>query len=387
MFLSDYATKTEIKPVLNKTVNGFWPIGIDYGFSSVKGFSPNKMFCFPNCAVKVDSFNSLLESNEKDLLLKDEQGLWIVGARAHEIITPENSMNYESEMYERNRYFSPVFRALMKVGLGISFLSNVYKKYGQEEIVIQTGLPPEYKLLDSEALKDSLAGDYDFDLKVGKGAFRHFHFSIKPNNIFIMDQPMGSLFSAITDNEGVQEQSGFSILKSNTIVVDPGFKTFDIYNISGGMCRGSNTFDSLGMHEIFKRTIEDIRKQYGTNITVLGMQDALHRGYITTFDRRKMASRKISFDNELMKNTKEVCMEAVKKILSLYNYLQNHDYMIVTGGTGNAWYPIIEEYFKDMENLTILSANRNNTNISNTYSNVRGYYYYLVGMLARNFRK
>ena len=387
MLLNDYVTKSEITRMSNKTVAGFWPIGIDYGYSSVKGFAPNKKFCFPNCALKVDSFDSLLDSTEKDLLLKDEQGLWIVGARAHDIITPESAMNYESEMYERNRYFSPAFRALMKVGLGIAVLSNPFMKYEQEEIVIQTGLPPEYRLLDSEAFKDSLAGDYDFELKIGKGPFRHINLSIKADNIHIMDQPMGSLFSSIINNNGEKEQSGIRILKSNTLVMDPGFKTFDLYNISGGMCKGSNTFDSLGMHEIFRRTIDDVKKQYGTNLTVLGMQDALRRGYITSFDRRRMASRKITFDEELMKNTKEVCMEAVNKILSLYNYLQNHDYMIVTGGTGNAWYPIVKEFFKDMDNLTILSANRNDTSISNTYSNVRGYYCYLVGMIEKVYKK
>ena len=153
------------------------------------------------------------------------------------------------------------------------------------------------------------------------------------------------------------------------------------------MFQNSHTFDFLGMHEIFKRTIADMKKSHVTNITILGMQDALKKGYITTFNRRQMSSQNIPFDTELEKNTREVCIEAIQKVTSLYNYLQNHEYLIVTGGTGNAWFPIIKDYFRNMSSLTILSANCNDTQLSNTYSNVRGYYYYLVGMLKRRFRK
>ena len=45
IILKDYATKTEIVERSNKTVSGFWPIGIDYGFSGVKGFEIGRASC------------------------------------------------------------------------------------------------------------------------------------------------------------------------------------------------------------------------------------------------------------------------------------------------------------------------------------------------------
>ena len=69
MLLSDYATKTEIMNRAMATVPDLWPIGIDYGFSSVKGISPNKIFCYPNCAVPTTSFSTLLDCTEHDILL------------------------------------------------------------------------------------------------------------------------------------------------------------------------------------------------------------------------------------------------------------------------------------------------------------------------------
>ena len=385
IILKDYATKTEIVERSNKTVSGFWPSGIDYGFSGVKGFGPNKIFCYPNCAIKVEDFSSLLESSYTDILLKDEEGCWIIGEKALEMITPANAMNYEAEMYERNRYYLPAFRALMKAGLGIAIMSNNCQAYNGEPIFVQTGLPPEYKEMDSPDLKSVLAGDFEFDIKIGKNPFRHYKFSINDNYVFIMDQPMGSLYSAITDNNGTQGQYGLQVLKSKTLVLDPGFKTLDIYNISAG--RVSNkpaTFDNLGMHEIFQRTVDGLK---GANITVLGMQGALKKGYVTVLDKRNMTNKKERFEDLLEKNTRDVCNEAIQKLVSLYNYMQDHDFLIVTGGTGNAWYPIIKDFFRNMENLTILSANRNDKILSNTYSNVRGYYFSLVSMLCHRFKK
>lgn len=384
MVLSNFATRTEIVANRNKTIDAFWPIGIDYGFSGVKGFAPNKVFCYPNCAVKLDSFDSMLNTSKNDIYLKDKDGCWVIGEKAHRIMTPENAMNYEAEMYGRNRYFSHGFQALMKVGLGIALTSNHIQAYNGETIVIQTGLPPKYKQQDTDLIKEAIAGDYDFELRIGDGTPVNYRFTVKEENILVMDQPMGSLISTITDNDGVHGQDGVQILRSNTLVFDPGFKTLDIYDISAGMFRESNTFDTLGMHEIFRRTTDEIHKTYGTSITVAGMQNALRVGYVNAFDRHSLGTKRVSFENILLKHADVVCDEAIQKLLSIYNYLQHHDYLIVTGGTGNAWFNKIEKTFRNMETLRILSANKNDTRLSNTYSNVRGYYLYMIGLLPRN---
>ena len=139
-------------------------------------------------------------------------------------------------------------------------------------------------------MKDAIAGDYDFDIKIGKNPFRHFQFSVNSNYVFIMDQPMGSLFSAITDNDGIQGQFGLQVLKAKTLVLDPGFKTLDVYDISAGSVNNKPaTFDNLGMHEIFQRTVSGLK---GANITVLGMQNALKKGYVTVLDKRRMVNKK-----------------------------------------------------------------------------------------------
>ena len=386
MLLTDFATRTELVYRENRSSYGVWTIGIDYGFSGVKGFSPNKYFCYPNCAVKKDDAGNMLEYTNNDIFIRDDEGTWLVGSRAHDTLSSSDAMNYEAEMYGRNRYFTPSFRAVMKAGIGIGLASARFRKYKGEPIYIQTGLPPKYKEQDTPLITEALAGHYDFEMKIGKEPFRRYTIDILPENIFIMEQPMGSLFSAITDNNCIQTSKDTAVLKSNTLVFDPGFKTLDLYNISSGMLSGSETFDNLGMHEVFRRTVEEAKKKYGSNLTIPGMQSALKKGYITSFDRKLMESRHVSFDDILYKNVQAVCDEAIQKIVSLYDYMRNHDYLIVTGGTGNAWFPYIAEKFKNMESLQIISANHHDPAVSNTYSNVRGYYLYIVQAADRQRR-
>jgi len=383
--LIDFATSAEAIDRSNPAPNGCYPIGIDYGFSGVKGFAPDKVFCFPNCAVRIgeEKLGAILDTSPDDIFLRNSDGLWVIGVKADEMISEENAMNYENEMYGRNRYFQPAFRALMMAGLGIALSPTMQRQYHGEPIYVQTGLPPKYRAQDTPMLKETISGTYDFEMRAGRGAFRRYSFTVLPDNVFVMDQPMGSLISAITQPDGSQQASDIRLLRSSTLVFDPGFMTLDIFDISAGMVRESNTFDTLGMHEAFARTVNDLSSRYGASVTVPGMQNAIRRGYVTAFDRHEMRSQNISFEAMLQKYSDDVCDEAIGKLVSIYNYMQDHSCMIVTGGTGDAWLPRIRDYFSRMQSLSIISADRYSDGLSNVYSNVRGYYMYRVSALAR----
>lgn len=381
--LTDFATKTEQVNMENVTVPGYWPIGIDYGFSGIKCFSPNKVFCFPNCAVELDSTRAVIDIEDTDIILRDEKlGTWLIGERALVSMDPSAAMNYEAEMYGRNRYASPIFAAVLKAGIALALTPNGVRHYTNETIVVQTGLPPKFRREDTPLLRDAIAGEHSFEMRVGNSVFRRYHFNIAPENIYIIDQPMGSLISAITADDAIQGQADIEVLKSNTLVFDPGFKTLDIYDVSSGLYKGSSTFDNLGMYEVFTRTVRDLNSM-NASITVPEMQSAIRRGFVRTLDIKTLSGGKMDFSEILQKNSDAVCKDAIKKILSIYNYLRDYDYLVVTGGGGNAWFPMIAGYFSGMTGLSVISANRQNPSLSNTYSNVRGYYLFLIGMLRK----
>ena len=93
-------TQQEIIAKRNMALPKKWILGIDAGFSSLKGFAPNKYFCFPSFAHKLDS--ELQVVNEKDILYRDESGTYLVGASAQNQIGSDDTN--ETEIQDCDRY-------------------------------------------------------------------------------------------------------------------------------------------------------------------------------------------------------------------------------------------------------------------------------------------
>ena len=88
------------------------------------------------------------------------------------------------------------------------------------------------------------------------------------------------------------------------------------------------------------------------------------------------------FSDLLEKANEKVCYEALQKVDNIYNNLIDHDYLVVTGGTGDAWKSIITEYYSGMDSLKIINGNQNDM-LPTIFSNVRGYYLYIVNKMKR----
>lgn len=85
--------------------------------------------------------------------------------------------------------------------------------------------------------------------------------------------------------------------------------------------------------------------------------------------------------NFFFHNSKQVCEEAIDKMKVIHDYFSDTDYIIATGGTYEAWSKEFNSKFTEMEGLTIVPANVNDTTLSNVFSNVRGYYFFLLNRL------
>lgn len=76
----DFKTRTifETRPAPYKRDR--WVVGLDIGYSGIKGYATNKVFCFPAYARKVPNNQVVLKDAEKtDIRYRDETGTWIIG--------------------------------------------------------------------------------------------------------------------------------------------------------------------------------------------------------------------------------------------------------------------------------------------------------------------
>lgn len=386
---SNFKTKTLNLERSNVSANSAWGIALDIGYSAVKGFSPNAVYCFPSYARKITTeMLSLAQPSPNDIQYRDEYTgeTWLVGVAAQNMITSDDSQDSVQELYGRNRYFSPMFNVIARVGLALGMMSNSYGSPNGKNIVVQTGLPPAYLKSDTDLIKEALSGAHDFSIKLGNKQWERFTFDLPEENIWVMAQPMGTLLSIATDNNGKFIPEAKKYFSSSMLIFDPGFGTFDVFNIRNRLIQSYETFDNLGMKRVLQETSDEIYKTHKTEIPVPAMQKYLETGEIKVIDRRAHKTTVKPFGDILEDKNKMVCEEAINKINSVYNDLIDHDYLVITGGTGAAWNDIVMEYYKDMETLKIIPGNQNDS-LPYIFSNVRGYYMYMIGKLKQMDRQ
>lgn len=392
--MSENLTKKYRTPTINMKVDNIkdkkaYGMSMDIGYSSVKIFAPNKIACFPAYARQVsgEQISLTYGTSENHILYKESDDIiWSVGADAQNMMSVSETEDSVATLYGRNRYFSSMFRVISNVGLALGLKENPFGRYlPYMPLYLQTGLPSKY-MSDKADLIEALSGHHDFYVKFGSKPWEHYTFDLAADNIFVMPQPMGTLQSICTTKAGGKIPESKNYFNSNLLIIDPGFGTFDTFEIRHGYPSENNeTYANLGMKAVLQATSNEIYKKYQQKILVPAMQQYLESGTIKVSSRqqgeRRIKTSLVDFSDILDRCNKEICYKALDKLMTVYNNLEEIDYLVITGGTGAAWYNLIVDYFKDMETLTVIPGNQNDTNLDFIFANARGYYFNLIDRL------
>jgi plasmid segregation protein ParM len=379
---ADFCTKHEYIPRKNGDPAGISPVALDIGYSSVKGLSKNACFMFPSYMKSTDTGKLMGDPAKEDVFYADKDGEQAVGAFAASGVREDDSEESENTLYGRGRYGSKLFLVLARVGMAYGLSGNRHGEHaGEGRTLLWTGLPPAFRKADTPLLLDALSGRHEFAVKLGEGPYTEFGFNLARNDISVLDQPMGSLFSAslAPDLSRVYLPDGRKIVDAETVVLDAGFGTIDVYFVSGREVKSFETWRELGMRAVFARLSEALFDAFGTDVPVHAMQRMLAKGQITVFDRRNRETRDIPVAGALARANAEICGKALDKLDGAYDSLRYADVLLVTGGTGEAWYPIIRERYRGMKNLRVMRASENDV-LPLVYGNARGYW--LHGLLS-----
>lgn len=379
----DFKTKTIYKPRQHMKIGEYWPVALDIGYSAVKIMSPNVVACFPSYAKKLKKdFQNIGVPDQTQILYKESKTgeLWMVGDMAQDL--SDGDQESETELYGRNRYFSEMFQVIARTGIALGIMNNRFGSAENKELFVQTGLPPKYLKNDAPLIKEALSGSHSFQIKIGSDAWKDFSFQLTDDNISVIPQPMGSLFSIAMNKDGRQVSDAGKYFNSNVVIFDPGFGTLDTFYIKNKIINSYETFDNYGMKEILERTSQKIFQQYSTEIPVPSMQKYLKKETIRILNRKERKTKDVPFADLLEEASKEVCDAALEKICSIYNTFMDIDYLIITGGTSDAWKIQIMKFFEGMETLKVVSGNQND-DLPSIFNNVRGYYMYSYGNLKR----
>lgn len=382
----DFRTKTEFIKKKNPKLPGKWHVALDIGYSSVKTFSPNSISIFPSYARKVSpGFSFITTPPDGAILYRDDatSQTWIVGEVAQNMIEAGDTNDSENILYSRDRYYDEMFLVIARCGMGLGLTSNEYGKPDNDEIFLQTGLPEMY-LDDETFLKEALSGDHKFSLKVGAGPWTNYEVKLPESHIFVMSQPRGTLYSVCVNDDGKPTADANELLNQDMIVFDGGFGTLDLFYMrigvhDDGKKSNGETYSDLGMKRVLQVASQKIYEQFKVSIPVPSMQRYLEEGTVRYFDKRKLEAKDYSIDEVIEKASDEVCSEAIARLVAGVDF-GNFRAMIITGGTGEAWFYQMNERLK-AAGVNIIPGNRND-GLPFVYSNVRGYFYYRYNKLA-----
>ena len=363
-----------------------YPIGLDIGYSAVKIFSPNKVAIFPSYAKPYINKGTIGKLADNFIVYTDldKNESWLVGEYAQTDTTFNDAIESDEAQYGRMRWHDPMIKVIARTGLGVALMSNKYGNDGKRKIVVQTGLPPKFTD-DSKLVKRVLAGRHHFSVKIGSNAPEEFDFELTEDDIRLILQPMGTLYSVAINNDHRYAPQSVEYMNKSCLIFDAGFGTFDLFLLKNHMIKDSQTFSNLGMKQVFEETAEKIYEKYNVRIGVTDMQKYLKEGQIIVSDGL-FSSYKAEFGDILEQVSAEVCRRALEKTAQIYK-LSEIDYLVITGGTGAAWEKTIRQTLSQMSTLSIVSGNQNETDLPYVFSNVRGYYMNLYSKIKQSEKK
>lgn len=361
-------------------------LALDGGYSSMKGVGPERVFMFPSYAKKAPSSLEVVgKVNDYDLMYKDNRTgeIWLVGQTAETMMDQTDHDNItDASLFTRYRYDSPMYKVLMATGMALALWGTPEGN----EVFLQTGLPSAYKRADAPKLISALAGSYDISIKVGSKPWTQFKFDLPKENINVMEQPQGTLCSIAYAN-GEQTEFGVKVMSSNSLILDIGFGTEDVFSVRKGFSSESKTYSDTAMKSVFEGVIKEIQKDYPTEIKIFELQNYLTEGALPYFDVTEFKQELIPFAHILEKVNAELCEKSIMRLMQDYQNLQGYKYLIVTGGTGESRFQRIKDKLSVISTLTVLPGNMNVPDLPYCYSNVVGYYMLRHALTARDFKK
>lgn len=371
METKNYRTKQEERVLTNPKGNNYI-IGLDLGYSATKIFTENGYICFPSYAKKLDK-GMLSMPDEKDILYREGGETYIVGYNAQNMTDDISTNDTDGELFSRKRYTDKRFKIIVNVALAYA----TRRKKDNRKIFIETGLPSAY-MNDRELLKKAIKKHAEFELKIGLGRWEKYSFDISDDDVDVIPQPAGALYSVMMQGDGKEVPDAKKYFSNNTLVMDVGFGTFDFYGIKNRMVDCRDSSDEIGMRKIFETAAKKILDETGEEIRIASMQKKLEDGFFEAVNEEELTSESKPLAPYLSDSVNTVFEEAMNKAKSVTNSFRGYKYLIISGGTGDAWYEMIKDRLKGMKTLLVIPANIND-HYPLIYSNVRGYYLFRYG--------
>ncbi|SFI70372.1 ParM/StbA family protein [Thermoflavimicrobium dichotomicum] len=267
---------------------------------------------------------------------------WFVGKLAIE-------QSGDDELFDshKRRLFSPTwfreqeYLIMFRVSTGLMLQGNT-------EPIVSVALPTDSYIDYKDELKRRLIGKHSFEVKQGNLPYRKIEFEIKKENLFVISQPMATLFHIALDRDGNLLNEDLFIQKVS--INDLGFGTSDIETLHGETIIKRQSFTSryamLTVYQLLaKKLLEFTRsvdpEQHGKEYPIWSLPRIVSSGEISFKGKVHDVSQIVS------ECIKEVGQSLVDEVWNRLDYGDDITYIILTGGASIPFKPFYRERFGD----------------------------------------
>ncbi|WP_147566653.1 hypothetical protein [Clostridium tyrobutyricum] len=326
-----------------------------------------------------------------------------VGEYARELVF-ENKKNDSiktrmPEFYSEKRFLnddfiigvrSAIAKALLKYEsevpeFEISNLSE-YKMY------LMLALPHATQDEFADPVANKFKGKNEFDIKIGKSEYVSISFKIDRENIYTVSQTIAAIIGQTSDDEGNLNQETLDLLlKGPTLVIDAGYYTTGLVVISDGGSVDNKLSESDTNHAMRNVNIKvsEAIKDKRPDIEFYVVEYLCNKNDgIVKFKNGENKTETFNIKEIKEEKIKELCAEFIEYLNSKYNNLLDFNYVVIDGGTGSQYFPILRKHYVEenetfKENQLILASSTiNGQRLSIEYSIAVGAHKALKGKVS-----
>lgn len=359
-------------------------IAVDPGFDSTKIVINGIMFNVPNCVVNITGKADTMISGRKEGFLLShyiDGSEYLVGREARKLMLQqsarENRLKKQEVMDSYLMFTTQDFEINLFTSISLALVrySDYCKKKeikpaldiqpgDSEEImhknqvelnkftlVIGVTLPNDAVGEAWPSVKQKLDGFHKCNIETDTG-FYGLSFTVKPGHSMVLAQATAALLGAACDDEGYEDENATILSKLPVLVIDGGYKTVGLVKLTTiGMTDQAESNTELAMGNVHKRVAERIRNEYKRNdiydfnIPSI-LEDPSNNGEIIYIDE-KGDTEILDVKKLVAEEIAKLCDELIEYINKKYENLVDIRQILVTGGTGAAYYEYILKYVRE----------------------------------------
>lgn len=255
----------------------------------------------------------------------------------------------DDELFDshKRRLFSPTwfreqeYQIMFRVSTGLML-------QGSNEPVVSVALPTDSYIDYKDELKRRLIGKHSFEVKQGNLPWRRIEFEIKKENLYVISQPMATLFHIALDRDGKLLNEDLFIQKVS--INDLGFGTSDIETLHGETIIKRQSFTSrhamLNVYTLLsKRLLEFTRSvdpdNNGKEYPIWSLPRIVRSGEIS------FKGKTYDISNIVSESIREVGEALVEEVWQRLDFGDDITYIILTGGASIPFKPFYRDRFGD----------------------------------------